>query len=65
MLDAKIHTVAANEQDRQGLQPLIEGLSVEERKRILANKGAQSKENDQLLEAMGSTYLVMEKGDRN
>ncbi len=43
----------------------MEGLSVEERQRVLADKGDQSKENDQLLEAMGSASLVMEKGDRH
>ena len=60
-----VHTVAANEHDSQGLQPLMDGLSVEERKRVLADKGYKSKENDQLLEAMGSESLVMEKGYRN
>ncbi|MCY4298020.1 MAG: IS5 family transposase [Flavobacteriaceae bacterium] len=60
-----VHTVTANEHDRQGLQPLMEGLSVEERQRVLADKGYQSKENDQFLEAMGSESLVMEKGDRH
>ncbi len=48
-----VHTVGTNEHNRQGLQHLMEGLSVEERKRFLADKGYQSKENDQLLEAMG------------
>ena len=43
----------------------MEGLSAEERQRVLADKGDQSKENGQLLEAMGSESLVMEKGDRN
>ncbi len=64
-LDVGGHTVAAKEHDRQGLQPLMDGLSVEERKRVLADKEYQSKENDQLLEAMGSESLVMEKGDRH
>ncbi|MCY4267255.1 MAG: transposase [Flavobacteriaceae bacterium] len=60
-----VYTVAAKEHDRQGLQPLMEGLSVAERQRILADQGDQSKENDQLLKDMGSESLVMEKGDRN
>ena len=60
-----VHTVAAKEHDRQGLQPLMEGLSVEERQRVLADQGDQSKENDQLLKAMGSESLVMEKDDCN
>ncbi len=60
-----VHTVTVHEHDRQGLQPLMEGLSAEERQRVLADQGDQSKENDQLLEDMGSESLVMEKGDRN
>ncbi len=40
----------------------MEGLWVEERQRVLADKGDPSKENAQLLEAMGSASLVMEKG---
>ncbi len=60
-----VHSVAVHEHDRQGLQPLMEGLSVEERKRVLADKGYKSKENDQLLEDMGRESLVMQKGDRN
>ena len=60
-----VHTVAAKEHDRQGLQPLMDGLSVAERQRVLADQGDQSKENDQFLEAMGSESLVMEKGDCN
>ncbi len=58
-----VHTVVSKEHDRQGLQPLMEGLSAEERKRVLADKGYKLKENDQLFEAMGSESLVMEKGD--
>ena len=60
-----VHTVAAKEHDRQGLQPLMEGLSVEERQRVLTDQGDQSKENDQLLEDMGIESLVMEKDDCN
>ena len=60
-----VHTVAANEHDSQGLEPLMESLSVEERKRVLADKGYKSKENDELLEAMGSESLIMGKGYRN
>ena len=61
----QILSIQTNEYDSQGLQPLMEVLSVVERKRVLADKGYKSKENDQLLEAMGSESLVMEKGDRN
>ncbi len=55
--------MAANAHDRQVLYPLMENFSAEERKQLLADKGYPSKENDPLLEAMGSASLVMEKSD--
>ncbi|MCY4299568.1 MAG: transposase [Flavobacteriaceae bacterium] len=60
-----MHTVVAKEHDSQGLQPLMESRTQEQRQRVLADQGDQLKENDQLLEAMGRESLVMEKGDRH
>ncbi len=57
--------MAGNEHDPQGLKPLMEGLSVEERRRVLADKDYPSEKNDQLLEDVESEFLVMEKRDRN
>lgn len=60
-----VYTVASNEHDRQGLKLLMEGLSVAERQRVLADQGDPSEKNALFLEDMGSESFVMEKGDRN
>jgi len=60
-----VHTTKANEHDSKGLEPLIKTIPKSQRKKVMADKGYKSQDNDEMLKREGSKSRIMHKAYRN
>lgn len=60
-----VHSTPANQHDSKGLKPLLEKLPKHHRKKIYADKGYRSQENEDTIKNLGSRSRVMYKAYKN